>query len=198
MLRYSSQVSWLLIVAFGLSLLYEFYRSTAKNGISKYDSMRSFLTQGLPFYAIAFALAVLVLTAWAWVAWTALARWSRIDHRLDFLLQPDCVAATKAWPDRLARGQALHGSAVRRGRPCRLRPTREDAGPVAVAGGRFEAGVLPGQPLVGASTAALPPGLGVSHRDTDIAALWPCKWHKSETDRGRADNRQPAWAQRFT
>src|SRR5215212_5049933 len=61
-------------------------------------------------------------------------RWSRIDHRLDFLLQPDCVAATKAWPDRLARGQALHGPAVRRGRPGRLRPTRKDARPVADAG----------------------------------------------------------------
>ena len=73
MLRYSSQVSWILIVAFMLSLLYELYRSTAKNGISKSDSMRSFLTQGLLFYAIAFALAVLVHTGWPWVVWTALA-----------------------------------------------------------------------------------------------------------------------------
>ena len=73
MLRYSSQVSWILIVAFALSLLYELYRSTAKNGTSKYDSMRSFLTQGLPFYALAFALAVLVRTGWPWVAWTTLA-----------------------------------------------------------------------------------------------------------------------------
>jgi phosphatidylserine synthase len=73
MLRYSSQVSWILIVTFMLSLLYELYRSTAKNGISKYDSRRVFLTQGLPFYAIAFALAVLVRMGWPWVAWTALA-----------------------------------------------------------------------------------------------------------------------------
>ena len=72
MLSYSSQVSWILIVAFVLSLLYELYRSTAKNGVSRYDSIRSFLTQGLPFYAIAFALAVLVRTGWPWVAWTAL------------------------------------------------------------------------------------------------------------------------------
>jgi phosphatidylserine synthase len=73
MLTYSSQVSWILIVAFTVSLLYELYRSTAKKGTSRYDSMRSFLTQGLPFYAFAFALAVLVRTGWQWVAWTALA-----------------------------------------------------------------------------------------------------------------------------
>jgi phosphatidylserine synthase len=72
MLRYTSQVSWILIVAFALSLLYELYRSTAKNGTSTYDSMRSFLNQGLPFYAIAFALAVLVRTGSPWVAWTTL------------------------------------------------------------------------------------------------------------------------------
>ena len=73
MLSYTSQVSWILIVAFVLSLLYELYRCTAKNGISKYDSMRSFLTQELPFYAIAFTLAVLLRTGWPWVAWAALA-----------------------------------------------------------------------------------------------------------------------------
>jgi hypothetical protein len=35
--------------------------------------MRGFLTQAVPFYAAAFALAVLVRTGWRWVAWTALA-----------------------------------------------------------------------------------------------------------------------------
>jgi phosphatidylserine synthase len=73
MLSYSSQVSWILIAAFALSLLYELYRSTAKAGTSKHDSMRSFLTQELPFYAIAFVLAVLMRAGWPWVAWTALA-----------------------------------------------------------------------------------------------------------------------------
>jgi hypothetical protein len=70
MLRYSSQVSGILIAAFALSLLYELYRSTAKAGTSKHDSARSFLTQELPFYAIAFVLAVLVRTERPWVAWT--------------------------------------------------------------------------------------------------------------------------------
>lgn len=73
MLSYSSQVSGILIAAFALSLLYELYRSTAKAGTSKHDSMRSFLTQELPFYAIAFVLAMLVRTGRPWVAWTALA-----------------------------------------------------------------------------------------------------------------------------
>ena len=73
MLSYSSQVSWVLIAAFALSLLYELYRSTAKAGTSRYDSIRGFLTQQLPFYAIGFVLAMLVRTGWPWVAWTALA-----------------------------------------------------------------------------------------------------------------------------
>ena len=73
MVRYATQVSWVLIAAFALSALYELYRSTARAGTSKYDSMRGFLTQAVPFYAVAFALAVLVRTGWQWVAWTALA-----------------------------------------------------------------------------------------------------------------------------
>jgi phosphatidylserine synthase len=73
MLSYSTQVSWVLIAAFVLSLAYELYRSTAKHGTSKYDSMRGLLTQELPFYAVVFVLAVLVRTGWRWVAWTALA-----------------------------------------------------------------------------------------------------------------------------
>jgi cell division protein FtsW (lipid II flippase) len=73
MLRYSTQVSWVLVAAFALSLLYELYRSTAKAGISRYDSIRGFLTQQLPFYVIAFVLAMLVRTGWRWVVWTALA-----------------------------------------------------------------------------------------------------------------------------
>jgi hypothetical protein len=60
MLAYASQVSWILIAAFALSALYELYRSTAKAGTSKYDSMRSFLTQALPFYAFGFLVALLL------------------------------------------------------------------------------------------------------------------------------------------
>jgi hypothetical protein len=73
MVGYATQVSWVLIAAFALSLPYELYRSTAKAGTSKYDSMRTFLTEAVPSYAVAFALAVLVRTGWQWVAWTVLA-----------------------------------------------------------------------------------------------------------------------------
>ena len=73
MVGYATQASWVLIAAFALSALYELYRATAKAGTSKYDAMRGFLTQALPFYAVAFALAVLLRTGWRWVAWTTLA-----------------------------------------------------------------------------------------------------------------------------
>jgi hypothetical protein len=73
MVRYATQVSWVLIAAFALSALYELYRATARAGTSKYDSMRTFLTQAVPSYALAFGLALLVRAGLHWVAWTALA-----------------------------------------------------------------------------------------------------------------------------
>jgi phosphatidylserine synthase len=69
---YATQVSWVLIAGFAVSLVYELYRATAKAGTSKYDSMRTFLTQAVPAYAVAFALAVLVRTGWQWATWTVL------------------------------------------------------------------------------------------------------------------------------
>jgi hypothetical protein len=73
MVEYTTQVSWVLIAAFVVSALYELYRATARAGTSKYDAMRTFLTQAVPSYVAAFALAVLVRSGWPWVAWTALA-----------------------------------------------------------------------------------------------------------------------------
>lgn len=73
MVGHATQASWILIATFALSALYELYRSTAKAGTSRYDSMRGFLTQALPFYVVAFALAVLLRTGWRWVSWTTLA-----------------------------------------------------------------------------------------------------------------------------
>ena len=72
MVGYATQASWILIATFALSALYELYRSTAKAGTSTYDSMRSFLSQALPFYVVGFAVAVLLRTGWQWVTWTAL------------------------------------------------------------------------------------------------------------------------------
>jgi hypothetical protein len=62
MIGYTTQASWVLITAFTVSALYELFRSTTKAGTSKYDSTRRFLTQAVPGYAAAFALAVLVRT----------------------------------------------------------------------------------------------------------------------------------------
>jgi hypothetical protein len=72
MIRYADPVSWSLIAAFGVSVVYESYRCTAKAGTSRWDSTGSLLRL-LPLYAVAFALAVLVRTGWRWAAWTTLA-----------------------------------------------------------------------------------------------------------------------------
>ena len=99
MLRYETQVSWIMIAALALSAVYELYRSTVKAGTSKYDSIHGFLTQELPFYAIAFPLAALVRTGWRWVAWTTLVVGGGADPCLDLLLQPDHAATTTAGPN---------------------------------------------------------------------------------------------------
>lgn len=116
MLRYSGQVSWILIATFALSLLYELYRSMAQKGTSKYDSMGSFLTQELPFYAIALVLAVLVRTGRPWVSWIALVVGVGLIIVSIFYCSPTVLPATKARSNRLVGGQALHGVAVCRGR----------------------------------------------------------------------------------
>lgn len=72
MIRYTTQASWVRLTAFTVSALYELFRSTAKAGTSRYDSTRRLLTQGTPFYAIGFGLAVLVRTGWPWATWTGL------------------------------------------------------------------------------------------------------------------------------
>jgi hypothetical protein len=48
--------AWLMASAFALSTAHEFYRATAKAGVSRYDSMRDMLTRTLPFYAFALAI----------------------------------------------------------------------------------------------------------------------------------------------
>jgi hypothetical protein len=72
MIHHTDPVSWSLIATFGISVVDESYRCTAKAGTSGWDSAGSFLRL-LPLYAVAFALAVLVRTGWRWAAWTTLA-----------------------------------------------------------------------------------------------------------------------------
>ena len=63
--------AWLLIIAFALSIVYEFWRATAKAGTSKYDSMR-FFVQGLWLYVLAAIVIVLLLVGVPFAAWVGL------------------------------------------------------------------------------------------------------------------------------
>ena len=69
---YMTQIAWLLGTAYGLSLLYEFYRATVKTGITEWDSMRYFLRRQPPFYAVGFATTALVAVGFSWAVWLAL------------------------------------------------------------------------------------------------------------------------------
>lgn len=71
MVEYTTQASWVLIAASIFSILYELYRATLKAGVSRFDSMRSWLL-ALPVYAVAIGIAVLVRTGWLWTVWLTL------------------------------------------------------------------------------------------------------------------------------
>ncbi|MDT0141926.1 hypothetical protein [Microbacterium sp. PRC9] len=63
--------AWVLIVSFALSLIYEFWRATAKAGTSQYDSMRA-LVQGLWLYVLAAIVIVLLFVGVPFAAWIGL------------------------------------------------------------------------------------------------------------------------------
>ena len=63
--------AWVLIVSFALSLIYEFWRATAKAGTSQYDSMRA-LVQGLWLYVLAAIVIVLLFLGVPFAAWIGL------------------------------------------------------------------------------------------------------------------------------
>ena len=63
--------AWVLIVSFALSLIYEFWRATARAGVSRYDSMRAF-AQGLWLYVLAAVVIVLLLLGVPFAAWIGL------------------------------------------------------------------------------------------------------------------------------
>ena len=58
MITYGEQVSWILVATFAFSLAYEFYRATAKKGVSQYDSMRGLIFYS-PLYIVGFGSAAL-------------------------------------------------------------------------------------------------------------------------------------------
>lgn len=65
--------AWTLVVAYGLSLVYELWRATVKAGTSRHDSMRTFLTQDLVLYVLAAVVIALLLTGVEGSAWVGLA-----------------------------------------------------------------------------------------------------------------------------
>ncbi|WP_430644927.1 hypothetical protein [Agromyces sp. GXS1127] len=66
-----SIAAWVLVVSFTLSLLYELWRATAKSGVSKYDSMRSFVS-GLWLYVLATVVVILLFLGVPFAAWVGL------------------------------------------------------------------------------------------------------------------------------
>jgi len=64
--------AWILIATFALAIIYELYRATLKAGTSRHDSMRVFVTQGIPFYVLAGVVIALLFTGAVWAAWIGL------------------------------------------------------------------------------------------------------------------------------
>jgi hypothetical protein len=68
-----THAAWTLGVAFALSIAYELYRSTAKRGVSRHDTMRGFVTQVFTIYLAAAVVIVLLSTGQPRAAWVGLA-----------------------------------------------------------------------------------------------------------------------------
>jgi hypothetical protein len=64
--------AWVMVVAFALSLAYELWRSTAKSGTSRHDSVRAFLIQDLWLYVVAAVVIFLLLAGVPFAAWIGL------------------------------------------------------------------------------------------------------------------------------
>lgn len=64
--------AWILVAANVISVLYEWWRATAKAGTSPHDSMRMFLTQGVVIYGVAAVVIGLMFANVAGAAWIGL------------------------------------------------------------------------------------------------------------------------------
>lgn len=64
--------AWVLVVTYGISLLYEIWRATAKAGTSRHDSMRAFLTQDLVLYVLAAIVIALLFSGGSAASWVGL------------------------------------------------------------------------------------------------------------------------------
>ncbi len=70
--EFESQAAWILVIAFTLSLFYELWRATVKQGTSRHDSMQSFVKNNVAFYAIAATVIGLLFAGFSWATWVAL------------------------------------------------------------------------------------------------------------------------------
>lgn len=64
--------AWILVAANVISVLYEWWRATAKAGTSPHDSMRTFLTQGAAIYGVAAVVIGLMFANVTGAAWIGL------------------------------------------------------------------------------------------------------------------------------
>ena len=64
--------AWILLITFALSVLYELYRATIKAGVSRHDSLRTFVSQGLPLYVAAAIVIAMLFAGFTWAAWVGL------------------------------------------------------------------------------------------------------------------------------
>jgi len=64
--------AWILLITFVLSVLYELYRATIKAGVSRHDSLRTFVSQGLPLYVAAAIVIAMLFAGFTWAAWVGL------------------------------------------------------------------------------------------------------------------------------
>jgi phosphatidylserine synthase len=64
--------AWILLITFALSFTYELYRATIKAGVSRHDSLRTFVSQGLPLYVVATIVIAMLFVGFTWAAWVGL------------------------------------------------------------------------------------------------------------------------------
>lgn len=68
----TTQAAWVLLSAFAISCNYEIYRATVMKGTSKYDSPRTFMVVGVPFYLVSFGVTSLLFIGYYWANLLAL------------------------------------------------------------------------------------------------------------------------------
>jgi len=68
--QFEVHAAWSLLAAHAMAFAYEFWRATAKVGVSQHDSLKVFVRQGLATYAVA---GVIIASLFARLAWAPIA-----------------------------------------------------------------------------------------------------------------------------